>query len=224
MPCWHNGIYELYQASRTTSHQTNTFFAPTSQHQADSLCTAPVMQPPYKNSMTREKMRTFSASLHALYMRDARIVNVQGDKMSREYLTGMVETLQGRLGDEIGYVVRGRQRWRRYVKPADPRTKRQLCRRRHFARLVSRWHGLNEAEKARWNDLARRKPLTGFNLFLSAGMKEFEARRRVLEIKSSVRSSRRFVRIKKRASNNSVMYPGIPITTCFSSAFQYQRE
>ncbi len=57
----------------------------------------------------------------------------------REELPWVVETLRGRLGDDIGYVVRSRQRWRRYVKPADPRTRQQLCRRRHFARLLSRW-------------------------------------------------------------------------------------
>ena len=144
--------------------------------------------------------------------------------MYREYLTGMVETLQGRLGDEIGYMVRGRQRWRRYVKPADPRTRRQLCRRRHFARLVSRWQALTEAEKARWNNRAAGKPFTGFNFFLSAGMKEFEAAQRVLDIKASICSSRRFVRAKTRSTYtaewNALLWDALII----SPAFRYKRE
>ncbi len=144
--------------------------------------------------------------------------------MNWEHLTGIVETLQGRFGDEIGYVVRGRQRWRRYVKPFDPRTKRQLCRRKAFARLVSRWHGLNEVEKARWNDRAVGKPLTGFNLFISAGMKEFEAAQRVLEIKASVSSSRRFVRVKARRIHTAGWYAWLVHALIISSAFHNQRE
>ncbi len=145
--------------------------------------------------------------------------------MYRDYLTGMVETLQGRLGDEIGYVVHGRQRWRRYVKPADPRTKRQLCRRREFARLVSRWHSMNDAEKDRWNALARRKPLTGFNLFIGSGMKEFEAVQRVLETKASVRSTRRrCVRVKARSINTAEWHALLFHALIISSAFRYRRE
>ncbi len=145
----------------------------------------------------------------------------------REQLPWIVETLRGRLGDDIGYVVRGRQRWRRYVKPSDPRTRRQMRRRRHFARLVSRWHSLTEAEKGRWNDLvrrARRKRTTGFNLFLSAGMKEFEARQRVLEIKASVRSSRRFVWVKAGSTNTAELNIWLLHAFIISSAFRYRRE
>jgi len=149
---------------------------------------------------------------------------MQGAGMYREHLKGMVETLQGRLGDDIGYVVHGRQRWRRYVKPADLRTKRQLCRRRHFARLVSRWHCLDEAEKGSWNALAERKPLTGFNLFMSSGMKEFEAAQRVLEIKASVRSSRRFIRVKTRSINTDEWHAWLLHALILSLACQYRKE
>jgi len=157
-------------------------------------------------------------------MRDAHIVNVQGAGMNREHLKGIVETLQGRLGAEIGYVVQGRQRWRRYVKPFDPRTRRQLCRRRRFARLVSLWHCLDEADKARWNALAESKPLTGFNLFMSAGMKQFEAAQRVLEIRVSLRSSRRFVRVKTRSVYKDKWDALLLHAFILSSAFRYRRE
>lgn len=144
--------------------------------------------------------------------------------MDRKYLTGMVETLRGRLGDEIGYVVHGRQRWRRYAKPFDPRTRRQRSRRRRFARLVSRWHALDEAEKSRWNDRAKRKPLTGFNLFISSGMKEFEAAQKVQEIKASVRSSRRLVRVKRLSTNTAEWHSVLLHALILSSAFRYRRE
>ena len=152
---------------------------------------------------------------------------MQGAISYRESLPCIIETLQGRLGDEIGYVVRGRQRWRRYVKPFDPRTKRQMCRRRHFARLVSRWHCLDDDEKAHWNGLvrrARRKRTTGFNLFLSSGMGEFEAAQRVLEIKASLRSSRRFVMVKPRSTHTLEWHALLLHALLLSSAFRYRRE
>lgn len=111
------------------------------------------------------------------------------------------------MGDDIAYVVHGRQRWRRYTRPVDPKTRSQVIRRRCFARLVYRWHGMDEAEKEHWNSLARRtgkKRRRGFNLFLSKGMKEFEEIQRVRAIRASVRSSRRrFVRVKKRSLSNA---------------------
>ena len=113
------------------------------------------------------------------------------------------------------------------MKPSDPRTKRQIRRRRHFARLVSRWHCLNEAEKAHWNGLVRRprrKRTTGFNLFISAGMKEFEARQRVLEIKASISSSRRFVRVKPRSIYSAKRHVLLLHALILSSAFRYRRE
>ena len=150
---------------------------------------------------------------------------MQGAISYRESLPCIIETLQGRLGDDIGYVVNGRQRWRRYNKPADPRTKRQLCRRRHFARLVSRWHVMNDAEKSRWNTLAVRSKVrrtTGFNLFLSAGMKEFEVIQRVQAIRSFVRPSRRrFVRVKARSTYTAKWDTLLWNAFIISSDFQY---
>ncbi len=153
---------------------------------------------------------------------------MQASGTLREQLPWFIETLQGRLGDEIGYVVHGRQRWRRYVKPADPRTKRQLCRRRAFARLVLRWHALTEAEKEYWNTLARRsrcKRIKGFNLFLSSGMKEFEAAQRIEAIRSSVKSfCRRFVRVKAGSNYTAEWHALLLHAIIISPAFQYRRE
>jgi hypothetical protein len=92
---------------------------------------------------------------------------------------------------------------------------------------VSRWHGMDEAEKEHWNALAERskkKRTTGFNLFLSAGMKEFEEILRVLEIKTSVRSSRRFVRVKARSTCDVEWQALLLHAYVISFAFRYKRE
>jgi len=89
---------------------------------------------------------------------------------------------------------------------------------------VSRWHCLDEAEKGSWNALAERKPLTGFNLFMSSGMKEFEAAQRVLDIKASISSSRRFIKVKARNVYTDEWYERLLHAFILSSAFRYRRE
>ncbi len=128
--------------------------------------------------------------------------------LDRETISILFTRVSGRVGEDIAYVVNGRQRWRRYTKPADPKTGSQVIRRRRFALLVSRWHAMDEAEREHWNDLARRKGTKrrrGFNCFLSTGMREFEEAQRLRAIKASVRSSsRRFVRDHIRSLENLV--------------------
>jgi len=89
---------------------------------------------------------------------------------------------------------------------------------------VSLWHCLDEADNIRWKALAEKKPLTGFNLFVSDGMKEFEEIQRVLEIKASVRSSRRFVRLKIRDVYTDEWHALLLHALILSSAFRYRRE
>ncbi len=148
--------------------------------------------------------------------------------MYRYLIPCIVESVQGRLGDDVGYVVNGRQRWRSYVKPADPRTKGQLCRRRHFARLVSRWHAMDEAGRDRWNERARfsgKKRFRGFNLFLSTGMREFEALQIVRALRASAKSSRqRSVKIKARGFYGREGVPVIFDKNSIPFVLPYQRE
>lgn len=148
--------------------------------------------------------------------------------LDRETISILFTRVSGRVGDDIAYVVKGRQRWRRYTKPADPKTRSQVLRRRRFALLISRWHDMDEAEKEHWNALARRKGRKrrrGFNLFLSKGMKEFGEIQRVRAIRASVRSSsRRCVRVKRRGLYKAEMHPVMLVNGLPSSALPYRLE
>mgnify|MGYP000984786738 CR=1 FL=1 len=89
-------------------------------------------------------------------------------------------------------------------------------------------HGLNDYEKNHWNGLVRRtrrKRTTGFNLFLSAGMKEFEKIQRIQTIKSVIMSSRRwFVSVKARSICTTEQHAMLINAFIISSAFRYRRE
>jgi len=85
-------------------------------------------------------------------------------------------------------------------------------------------YSLDEAKKAHWNRLAGKMHFNGFNFFISSGMKEFEAECRVLDIKASIRSSRRFVRVKARMTYDAEWHELLLHALIISSAFQYRRE
>jgi hypothetical protein len=124
--------------------------------------------------------------------------------MDRETLEIVFTKIRGIVGNEVGYVVRGRQRWRGYTKPVQPDSAKQLACRGDLTRLVGLWHGLSAEEKAAWSALARergRKRVTGFNVFLGAGLKKLAESRRQRELKRVAQCSsrgprevRRFVR------------------------------
>jgi hypothetical protein len=59
----------------------------------------------------------------------------------------------------------------RHYRPTNPRTETQQAWRAIFAQGVEEWHALTPAERAEYNRKARGRPLTGYNLFLSAKMR-----------------------------------------------------
>jgi hypothetical protein len=67
---------------------------------------------------------------------------------------------------------KGKKYIRRYVKPKNPRTKKQLKQRKKFTDAVQAWHKLRESEKAHYNKLAERYAISGMNLFISRHVKE----------------------------------------------------
>jgi len=71
------------------------------------------------------------------------------------------------LGDRVFYVSNGRQIVRRYVKPRDPRTGKQLEHRRVFGEIVKKWRGLPPERKREYELRAENLDMTGFNLFVS---------------------------------------------------------
>ncbi len=133
--------------------------------------------------------------------------------MDRETLSIVFTKIRGRVGDEVGYVVNGKQRWRGYAKPVQPMTTKQCACNSAMTKLVNRWRGLSDEEKAPWNKLAGdggRKRVTGFNLYMSAGLKKSaerrmrRMRRMVLYGNTGPCKVKRFVRtIRLRARNNA---------------------
>ncbi len=134
--------------------------------------------------------------------------------MDRETLEIVFTKIRGRVGDEVGYVVNGKQRWRKYKKPELPVTGNHIPYNKAMSRLVKRWHGLTEKGRARWNTLAEnkgRKGVTGFNLYIGNGLKRFAEQQRRRQMKRMFRgagsghAARRFVRsIRPRAERTAV--------------------
>ncbi len=85
--------------------------------------------------------------------------------------------ISGKLGDLVFYTRNGTHCVRSHVVPRDPKTDRQVERRKRFAALVARWRAMEKAEKQAWNERARGSARTGFNEFLSVEMKKGEGAR-----------------------------------------------
>ena len=89
----------------------------------------------------------------------------------------IIQSMSGRMGDRVFYRRNGRCFVRTYVKPDDPRTEKQAGRRDAFARLVTGWREIDETERDEWRRRARRKNMSGYNLYISEGMKESDSKR-----------------------------------------------
>jgi len=55
---------------------------------------------------------------------------------------------------------------KRFYWPTNPRTEAQQAHRAIFSNGVEAWQALSEGEKDEYRELAKEKPLSGFNLFL----------------------------------------------------------
>ena len=89
----------------------------------------------------------------------------------------IIKSMSGRMGNVVFYTRNGRCFARTYVKPNDPCTKKQAGRRDSFARLVTGWRETDETERDEWRQRARRKNMSGYNLYISEGMKEWDSKR-----------------------------------------------
>jgi len=98
-----------------------------------------------------------------------------GEPISKEQLRSLGVLLRGQVYKYwVCWVWRGRQRIRRYVIPADPKTPAQQARRSKFAQAVSAGQSLDDELKAYWEKIGVRKkePLPWWNAFLSAYMRD----------------------------------------------------
>jgi len=85
--------------------------------------------------------------------------------------------LRGQLGKRvIASSWRGIPYLREYVKPRNPRTKRQQKHRGRFGEAVAAWKGLSRTEQRAYDRRAVR--MTGLNLFIQEYLKSGAARRR----------------------------------------------
>jgi len=83
---------------------------------------------------------------------------------------------RGKLANSIVYIGwRGIQDVRRWVKPANPRTTKQVEQRNRFTQAVDKYHELTPTDKQAWETKASGKPYSGFNLFVSRVVKTLVA-------------------------------------------------
>jgi len=73
-------------------------------------------------------------------------------------------------GDCVYAIVGGKQSVRRYAKPSNPRTEKQVEQRRLFAEVIKAWQVLPADKKTEYNRRARR--MSGFNLFVKEYAKD----------------------------------------------------
>jgi hypothetical protein len=73
----------------------------------------------------------------------------------------------GRVGNVIFFNVKGCQYARSHSTPGNPRTEKQQKNRASMAEAVKLWQNLTQAEKAYCNHMARNRPLSGYNIFIS---------------------------------------------------------
>lgn len=81
-------------------------------------------------------------------------------------------SMKGNIGKLIFYNRKGKQCIRSYCIPRNPNTPAQKAVRRNFAEAVKAWQMLPLSEKEAYNRRARKKPLTGYNLFTSEFLRE----------------------------------------------------
>ena len=74
----------------------------------------------------------------------------------------------------IPYKRQGKIFLRKYRKPKDPRTTKQIRYRRKFKKAVNEWKNLTKEEKEKYKQSAKELSITGFNLFISKYLKKEE--------------------------------------------------
>jgi hypothetical protein len=93
--------------------------------------------------------------------------------MAKVVLASYIKSIHGRLGNVIFYNVKGNQYARAWSMPRNPRTAKQQKNRKTFAEAVKLWQSMSPGEKEAYNIMARGKPLSGYNLFISMYMKGY---------------------------------------------------
>jgi len=91
--------------------------------------------------------------------------------LAKAKLMPLIKSIHGRIGNIIFYNVKGYQYARSYTIPRNPRSRSQQKNRTGFGTAVKLWQDLPLKEKSFYNRLAKNRPLSGYNLFISMQMK-----------------------------------------------------
>jgi len=86
----------------------------------------------------------------------------------------IMSDIRNKLGDSVVFSIwKGRNYFRSYVIPANPRTNAQKANRAVLSELVKRWQAIinTAGKKAAWNAEALPYLISGFNLFMKFGRK-----------------------------------------------------
>ncbi len=85
-----------------------------------------------------------------------------------------IESAAGRLGGLVFTTWKGITVLRGRGFPSNPRTPLQQENRSAFGEIVKQWRALPPEAKERWNDLARGRPLSGYNEFIAVNMRRLK--------------------------------------------------
>lgn len=86
----------------------------------------------------------------------------------------LIESAAGRLGGLVITTWKGIHVLRGKGFPSNPRTPLQQENRSAFGEIVRQWRSLPPETKERWNDLARGRPLSGYNEFIAVNMRRLK--------------------------------------------------
>jgi len=89
-----------------------------------------------------------------------------------KWVSSLFSDVRGKVADQVTFSIwKGRGYFRKYVKPANPRTAKQRAHRAVFKNLVKRYQELmaDPDVKSAWNNRALERLISGFNLFVSWG-------------------------------------------------------
>ncbi|TAL35037.1 MAG: hypothetical protein EPN93_11330 [Spirochaetes bacterium] len=92
--------------------------------------------------------------------------------MARIKFGGLIREARGSLGDFIFSSWKGSAYVRRKARWTRPATPAQAIRRIRFSGLVRHWQVMGDAERAQWNARAKRRRMSGYNLFIGEMMRK----------------------------------------------------
>ena len=87
-----------------------------------------------------------------------------------EIKSPVITEISGRLDDLVFYRRGGKNYVRKWVKPKDPRSPKQVARRENFACLVKTWQNMNSAMKKTWRQYPG-KHGRPYNAFMSENLR-----------------------------------------------------